>query len=56
MENRRWLSRYIGLVDFPKELGDPDFYVEPSYLLTALLVYNPHTIELTHWMCIVSDF
>ena len=46
----------IGLVDFPKEMGDSDFYVQSFCLLTALLVYNPHTIELTHWMCIVSDF
>ena len=46
----------IALADFPKEMGNPNFYVEPFSVLTALLVYNPHTIELTHRMCTVSDF
>ena len=36
----------IQLIDFPKEMGDLDFYVEPFYLLTALLVYNWNKLHL----------
>ena len=55
MENGRWLSRYIGLVDFPKELGDPDFYVGPFNLLMSLLVYNCNGINSTYLNCGASQ-
>lgn len=55
MESGRWLSWYIGLVDFPKELGDPDFYVGPFYLLTSLLVYNLNWINSTYLNCGASQ-
>ena len=45
----------IGLVDFPEELGDPDFYVGPFYLLTSLLIYNWNRINSTYLNCGASQ-
>jgi len=41
----------IGLVDFPKEMGDSDFYVQSFCLLTALLVYTWNRINCTYLNC-----